>query len=177
MTLENNEFAMAEVIDFSKACKFLFASVCPESLPVKVVNEVPADFTNAGPEGKSYSDISEDELTFSDIKSDELSTALDELNRDKRKNSLAGHARRVLMGKSDVLHKITGILPKKYLKEACDEIILEDLLYCAQWRVAFGIKDGFWETIFQIYKSGGMPIGWSGKYPEGKLMAIFPGLK
>ena len=52
MILEKNEHAVKEVIDFGKGNNFLYAFVCPKYLSVKVVQEIPQNFTNAGPGGE-----------------------------------------------------------------------------------------------------------------------------
>ena len=54
-----------------------------------------------------------------------------------------------------------------------DDIVAE-FKNCAVNRAINGKTDNFYEKIFEIYKSGGLPCGWDGDYPQGKIVAYFP---
>lgn len=49
--------------------------------------------------------------------------------------------------------------------------VSSDLVHCAEARA---LTDGtglpFWERLFEVYKAGGFPCGWYGKYPDGTLI-------
>lgn len=168
---------LQEVIDFALNGKFLFSSVKPDNLDVVVVEQTPADWLDAGPNGKNYSKFNEDEWTYRDIVSEHRCPAVGVLSRDETKNKLSDQIFNLLSEQEKLYVKIERKL-ENHIKDASlkAECIESDLLDCANWRICFGRKDGFWETVFQVYKSGGMPVGWSGNYPEGKLMVIYPGL-
>lgn len=63
----------------------------------------------------------------------------------------------------------------QYTDEALqiEEEIYTDLLLCVRCKMLGGDKNEFFEKMFKIYKLGGWPCGWSGKYPEGNFIAYF----
>lgn len=64
----------------------------------------------------------------------------------------------------------------QYTAEALqlEEEIYTDLLLCIRCRMIRGDKNEFFEKMFEIYKLGGWPCGWNGKYPEGNFITYFP---
>ena len=49
-----------------------------------------------------------------------------------------------------------------------------DFYELIQVRAALGREGGI-EWVFEIYSAGGWPVGWRGKWPLGKPLAVFPG--
>ena len=41
-------------------------------------------------------------------------------------------------------------------------------------RAVYGRKPNFYNHLFLIYRSGGHPCGWIGKYPRGKMVVYYP---
>jgi len=166
-----------EVIDFAMGCRFFFAGEPREGLDVEVVSEIPEDFAHAGPGGKRYQDLEADEWTYQGIREDQMAAFLAALSEDSRKKKEAAPVWRLLMGKGRLADDIWATLPSTIDPDGIvADFILGDMICCAQDRVAFGKREGYWNTVFEIYKSGGIPVGWSGKYPQGRLMAIYPAL-
>ena len=169
---------LQEIIDFALEAKVLFASTKPDDLDVVVVKQPPKDWSDAGPDGKDYWETNENEFTFRDITQEERCSIIEELCNDKEKNRLDNHIIKFLMDKKKLYKRIEKKL-KNRIKDAdiYADYIQGDILSCAEWRICFGRKEGFWEDVFRIYKSGGMPVGWSGNYPDGRFMVLYPGLK
>lgn len=187
---ENFHNEVQEVIDFAIQCHFLFGNAPPEGLNVKVVPKIPKDSLDAGPDGKDYKDLKDGEIEFRGIREVEISSAFGLFSRDKEKNSEGHQVEHILLRRDfykKIEQKIAHELKKMVLididselvdqKSLIADLIRGDMIDCALSRIAFGKCGNFWDTVFEIYKSGGMPVGWSGKYPEGKLMAIYPGIK
>lgn len=73
---------------------------------------------------------------------------------------------------SNIKNYSSDFIPFKFLD--ITEEVEGDLTMCALNRVINGKTNNFYERLFEIYKSGGWPCGWSGSYPSGKLIAFFP---
>ncbi|MBU3177796.1 hypothetical protein KPL47_15805 [Clostridium estertheticum] len=54
------------------------------------------------------------------------------------------------------------------------EEVQGDLYMCALNRLVNGKTDNFYENVFDVYKAGGWPCGWEGKYPNGKIIGYIP---
>lgn len=177
MKFEKFRDDVQKVIDFAMQCKFLFGDTPPKGIDVKVVPEIPKDTWSAGPDGKNYKDIGEGELEFCGIREIENAKVYEEVFKEKNKESEIDRIGQIF--RNGRLYKmVLRDLPSNLEnRDLIADFIAGDMLDCAQSRIAFGRSGNFWDKVFEIYKSGGMPVGWSGKYPEGKLMAIFPGLK
>ncbi|WBW96127.1 hypothetical protein [Oceanirhabdus sp. W0125-5] len=52
--------------------------------------------------------------------------------------------------------------------------VYSDLSDCIICRGLYGKNNSIFEKMYYIYKSGGWPCGWSGNYPEGKLIVFYP---
>lgn len=63
-------------------------------------------------------------------------------------------------------------IAKEY-RETLDDAYA-DIVNCAICRAIYGKNDGFFEKLYNVYKSGGWPCGWEGNFPEGKLIAFYP---
>ncbi|MCA1202306.1 hypothetical protein [Priestia flexa] len=50
--------------------------------------------------------------------------------------------------------------------------VVADLTNCAINRAINGKNSSFFEKMFKIYQIGAFPCGWSGDYPEGKIVAF-----
>jgi hypothetical protein len=169
---------LQEVVDFALKGDILFGDVRPSDLDIVVIERPPKDWWDAGPDGKDYSELGENEWTYRDIVEEERSLIIKELSSDENKNKLSNQIIKFLSEKEKIYKKIEKKLKRRIENsDLYADFIESDILSCAEGRICFGRKDSFWETVFQIYKSGGMPVGWSGNYPEGKLMAIYPGLE
>jgi hypothetical protein len=55
-----------------------------------------------------------------------------------------------------------------------NEDIEGDLTMCALNRLVNGKTENFYEKIFEIYKQGGWPCGWTGTYPMGDIIVYVP---
>jgi hypothetical protein len=177
MDTKNFREEVQEVIDFALQCHFLFGNAPPEGLNVKVVSEIPKESWDAGPDGKDYNDLKDDEHEFSGIRSMETRKVFGVLFKNKNKNSEIEQVTQLFLNGrlyKMVLRNLPVQLDKRDL---IANFIAGDMFDCTQSRVVLGKSGNFWDVVFEIYKSGGMPIGWSGKYPDGRLMAIYPGLK
>lgn len=60
-------------------------------------------------------------------------------------------------------------LPKYEIEE-----IYGDLSMIVRARALYGRKPNFYNHLFLIYRSGGQPCGWIGKYPRGKMVVYYP---
>jgi hypothetical protein len=166
-----------EVVDFALKGDFLFGSEPPEGLDLKVVSNWPKDLLDAGPDGKDYNDLKDGDATFGGIRETEGAKVYGVLSRNIEMNKQSCKLERLLTGRKGVYERLSNQLPSWFDPDGViAEVIVGDILSCSQHRVAFGRGDAFWDRVFEIYKSGGMPVGWSGKYPQGRLMAIYPGL-
>ncbi len=190
MELMNFRTDVKEIIDFAFQYNFLFGNAPPENLEVKVVNEIPKDSLDAGPDGKEYRTLEEGEIEFRGIREIKISEAIGIFSRDSKKNAESKRVEYLFLEGNfcdKVERRLTSELSGRELivitsniidqQSLIADLIRSDMLNCAFSRIAFGKNDNFWEIVFKIYKSGGMPVGWSGKYPEGCLMVIYPGLK
>jgi len=77
------------------------------------------------------------------------------------------------------IHDLFFALLKKQLdKEAYLVVndILADLYNCAVSRSVCGTRREFFENMFRLYRLGGWPCGWEGKYPQGRMCVYFPEL-
>ena len=45
---------------------------------------------------------------------------------------------------------------------------------CAMSRALLGRNSGFWERVFEAIKGGGIPVAWSGRWPDGDLVILAP---
>jgi hypothetical protein len=66
--------------------------------------------------------------------------------------------------------------PEEFLLDYIDifEEVSGDLHQCALNRLVNGKADNFFERVFQVYKQGGWPCGWDGKYPGGRMIIYMP---
>ncbi|MCQ9283586.1 MULTISPECIES: hypothetical protein [Priestia] len=55
--------------------------------------------------------------------------------------------------------------------DAFFEDIVADLNNCAISRAVNGTENNFFESIFKLHRSGYLPCGWSGDYPDGGIIA------
>ena len=85
-------------------------------------------------------------------------------------------------GLSDELFKMMedriGPALDRHLKPEYNEPELSEI-YCnldfiISYRASFGRTLPFIERLVAIYRLGGHPCGWSGPFPEGRLVAYFP---
>ena len=65
-----------------------------------------------------------------------------------------------------------NFLPFDYID--INEEVEGDLEICALNRLVNGNTDNFYEKIFKVYKQGGWPCGWNGKYPSGEIIVYVP---
>ncbi|GGJ09787.1 hypothetical protein [Paenibacillus hunanensis] len=110
----------------------------------------------------------EDEYTWSDIRQLETS----ELRRKLYEITTPSK----LEGLEDLTEYIADHLRKSIPEQYSDffEVIVVDLKNCAINRIVTGKISNFYEIILHIYKSGGLPCGWQGNYPdEGKIIAYY----
>ncbi len=60
---------------------------------------------------------------------------------------------------------------KHLINEEFIEVIAEDIDNILTDRASAGIiPDSMQEKFYRVYQASGIPIGWSGEYPEGKLV-------
>lgn len=71
---------------------------------------------------------------------------------------------------------LLNTLPAEYTDYYFDSTndIHADLAACIESRLVMGTANSFFETVFRVYKAGGLPCGWEGKYPDGKLVVFVP---
>jgi hypothetical protein len=62
---------------------------------------------------------------------------------------------------------------KRQYWEVIDDILF-DMRACADNRAVFGKTDNFYEEVFQIYRAGGWPCGWVGRFPDGVFAVYVP---
>ncbi|MEQ8819594.1 MAG: hypothetical protein RLY93_05070 [Sumerlaeia bacterium] len=104
--------------------------------------------------------------TWSEIKSEEMAVIRGELYK------LEGSARFRAEGvKLDEMSRIIDRQLRGPLKEALDEI-LADYQGCMMSRYVFGKESPFFEKLFAAYRMGSWPCGWSGVFPEGRLIVF-----
>ena len=58
-----------------------------------------------------------------------------------------------------------------YLSPKVLEVVVGDCISILRFRAAFGEQYGFWERVWQCYHLCTYPVGWSGAYPSGSLIA------
>ncbi len=161
MKYGKNQVLVEEVIDVARKMNHAVSVEKPKS--IVITNE--------------YSDIEryafdelygEDEYTWSDIRqleNSEVKGKLYELDAESKPEGL-----------EDLTEVIADILRESMPEEYSDffENVVVDLKNCAINRAVNGKLDNFYETILQIYKSGGFPCGWKGNYPdEGQIIAYY----
>nr|WP_309690158.1 hypothetical protein [Armatimonas sp.] len=66
--------------------------------------------------------------------------------------------------------QIVQQLPEAFREFAYD--MHQDFVECALSRALRGQESEFYERIFQAYQAGYFPCGWSGKWPEGRLVVF-----
>ncbi|MEW4370455.1 hypothetical protein [Paenibacillus kandeliae] len=161
MKYGKNQVLVEEVIDVARKMNHAVSVEKPKG--IVITNE--------------YSDIEkyafdelygEDEYTWSDIRqleNSEVKGKLYELDAESKPEGL-----------EDLTEVIADILRESIPEEysAFFENVVVDLKNCAINRAVNGKVDTFYETILQIYKSGGFPCGWQGNYPdEGQIIAYY----
>ena len=57
-------------------------------------------------------------------------------------------------------------------RDLLDDVVA-DLYNCAVARAIQGNSPGFFETLLDVYKTGGWPCGWDGNYPQGRIAGCF----
>ena len=73
---------------------------------------------------------------------------------------------------SDNENYSNDFLPFDYID--INEEVEGDLTMCALNRLVNGKTDNFYEKIFEVYKQGGWPCGWKGRYPIGDMIVYIP---
>ena len=108
-----------------------------------------------------------DELTWPDIKEDKMAQVWE-----------AYYGMENYLIYEDVLHsefnKMCKLLGKNIsgkFREVIDEI-LADFQGCFYSRFVFGRANQFFEDLLEVYKYKGWPCGWSGQYPEGRIVVF-----
>jgi hypothetical protein len=71
-----------------------------------------------------------------------------------------------------VPHRVRPRIPREYLE--LEDFVPADILHIATNRALGGSPDSFFERLFAVYAAGGWPCGWSGMYPDGKLVVFDP---
>ena len=64
--------------------------------------------------------------------------------------------------------QLIGRLPENFVFE-----IIEDLNMIRSFRGLLGETPHMMNTLFMMYRSGGFPCGWDGKFPEGKMVVYY----
>ena len=158
---KNNQ-AVQWVLDFIESGKLLFAGELPKGIDAVIIHDL-----KKIPTDEDYEQYGEDTYVWRDIIEEEISEFF------CIKISLDIH--RFL---SDLVIELERKYKKTFLrkyKKACLDKEIPGLLgYIIQCRVVMGKKHKFFETLFEILKSGGYPCGWEGHYPEGKLIVYYP---
>ena len=49
--------------------------------------------------------------------------------------------------------------------------VIDDLLHCTLVRASFGRSIFLIEEMVAVYSNGGLPCGWTGRYPDGQIIA------
>lgn len=64
--------------------------------------------------------------------------------------------------------QILGQIPEEFVIE-----IEQDLNMIRRFRGVLGETPHMMNTLFMMYRSGGYPCGWDGKFPEGKMVVYY----
>ncbi|CAG9614816.1 hypothetical protein BACCIP111899_04049 [Bacillus rhizoplanae] len=112
-------------------------------------------------------DLDEVENVWDDIKSSESGEIIGKLYENGL-NSMERPIREVIQSSENY----PGDFASQYI-DVFEEIV-GDLHMCALNRLVNGKTDNFYERIFEIYKLGGWPCGWEGKYPQGRMIVYSP---
>jgi hypothetical protein len=67
-------------------------------------------------------------------------------------------------------HQLHGTLPQFEIEDVYGQFSM-----ILRFRAVYGNAPNFYNRLFQIYKSGGHPCGWVGKYPDGKMVVYYAG--
>ncbi|MGR3207408.1 hypothetical protein ACSYGW_13760 [Bacillus glycinifermentans] len=146
-----------EVIQFSKGFQVeRFETVLNDVVLIK-------DFKTA--EHLAFEEIvGEDEYNWRDIKELEMSKVWNDYYSMSESKKPKG------------LEELLDIIAENVRKSSFEygvfyHDVVADLHNCAINRAINGKTNSFFEKIFEIYQFGAFPCGWSGDYPEGKIVA------
>ena len=164
--------AVEEVVNFFRYGELLTGAAPAASLDVVVTDRRPPILSEAmcgGVPPEEWDGDDDQGLTYDDLLSNTIADANARVER--RFRDVIGR----IFGGDEALITIGRRLPVKDYPEA--GWILGNLYYCALNRCAFGVCDSLHETLFQVYLSGGWPVGWTGRFPDAvRLLALYPNL-
>lgn len=109
------------------------------------------------------------DLTWSDIKAARMAEIWDVAYRLE---SFKGFDA-VLSNEFDVMSRIIGERLTGDMSEVLDEVVA-DFQGCLYSRFAFGVHGSFFEHLFESYRAGAWPCGWTVDYPMGKMIIFAP---
>lgn len=154
-------FLVDEVVEFSK--KFSVSSNLNASIRISAISDIDEAMHLAFDEV-----YGEEEYSWKDIRELEMSQVWDvyyTLSEDVRPVNLEELLELISENVRNSLNKYDEFY----------EEIVADLNNCAISRAVNGKDEtNFFEKLFEIYKAGGLPCGWQGEYPDGKIVAYLP---
>lgn len=169
MRYGTNTAKVQEVLDF--ACRGQILNIPPRVADRSLI--VVNDFDRAMYWARNE-DIEEggdeDIPTWSDVRSKEMATIYE------KRYALHGLDWDVGAELSELLTPLYECLCAK-LPDQYDRIlddIVGELHGCAYARALDPAGNPFFERLLNIYRAGGWPCGWDGRYPDGKLVVYVP---
>jgi hypothetical protein len=162
MSYGKNTELVEEIIAFAKG-HGLLNGVVPESPQWSVIRDLAEAKRSAW-----ESPIGDDQLLWSDLRERQMA----EIRAATYAQPDFSAIRDALSGN---LKTLTVLLRRKlddHHQDLLDDII-GDLNNCAFNRAVNG-ANGFFEQLFDAYRAGGWPCGWTGNFPVGRLVVYFP---
>lgn len=156
-----------EILDFADNGRLLDADKPPSGADVIVTRDLPRDGDQTGCDLTPMSSLAS--MTYGDIQAHAASKFI----LHPRVRAAKSELYEWFYGERRIEASIYRRLPRKYAGYAT--WIVSDMYMTALSRIAFGInEDALFEKIYSIYRDGGWPCGWSGRYPDSvKLIAFY----
>ncbi len=163
-----NKEEVDEVLDFIESNRLLSGGQIPndvEAVIIRDLDQIPAE--------EDYEKYNDERPNWRDI------LGIESAEYYGRESAMWGndfpYERNIL---DDIVMNLTAkyktTMCKRYINHYFDQNIpgiLSSIIHC---RIVMGKSHVFFEKLFKIFVSGGYPCGWSGKYPEGKIIVYYP---
>jgi hypothetical protein len=163
MIYGKNTKSVDEVIDFIRKEKLFENGICQ-------INDITIirDYEKA--KILAWSQNSDEvQSVWEGIKSSESAIIMGKLYDERHLNNFEDEIYEIFNSSENY---IDGFIPLEYWD--IFEEIQGDIYMCALNRLVNGKIENFYEKLLKIYKKGGWPCGWDGKYPLGKVFVFVP---
>jgi hypothetical protein len=156
-----------EVLEFITSGNLLAGGHLPEDIDAAVIDDL-----KMVPSDEDYEEYGDDRLIWRDIVAHAsrkiYSVEFGKWPRDFPHGKFLSD---LVLG---LVNRYGRTFPREYKRNYLDKDIPGILAGVVHSRIVMSKANEFYELLFRVFKSGGYPCGWEGKYGDGKLIVYYP---